>query len=605
METVGITVTDPEGGEGADPGPLTVLMADSSDRRHTYFLDPTGRPGEWRGRFTPMLVGRYTGTALLARGERKEIGLVPLIRVRRSSRRGFLRLSPTSPRVLQYGAGDPFFPVGLRLDPQSLHAGIDWAREFRTLRAHGVNYLEVPVEWPAGLSAAAQAESQETVDRLLLLAERSDRFGIQLRLDAPDDLSSPSVGDYEAQLQRWVRRWSHSPALAVWHVAGAGESFSPQERARMVRIVRSSDSYGHLVAVPGSDESARAGADLLITPLSLERPAPPRSILTLEEAQVSAAPLPGETSWQMLAAGGIGLPLRTYLPGSPGAPALLDRMAALARAARSIPYQLAPAPVPGAVAVDSPGGVYRYGRVWAGWVAPDPGQPLRLPGLPRGRYRVSLWDPARDTHLSDTLLWSEGGEARVELPSNLQSVFLQLAAIPGAAPRARTGVSGLAAPPRRTARPAPRTKRPPRRMTARERRIAAHKARVQAQYDRAQRDLRRRLAKRARFEAKSRRAAAAAPKKTPRQLRAEKRAAALAAKKAAKTRKTVKKPRPKRSAAAKPSPRQTRKAKAAAAAAAKKKAAAKKAAARKTAARKAAARKTKSKKPAPKSKRRR
>ena len=155
-ESVGITVTDPIGGLDAKPGPITVTMADSADRRQTLYLEPTGRPGEWAGRFTPMRTGRYTGTALLERGEERELGLVPLVRVRPSRHPGFLSLDRTQNRTLRFTGGRTLFPIGVRLDAADLRSGINWRTELARLGAAGVIFLGLPVVWPETQSPAAR-----------------------------------------------------------------------------------------------------------------------------------------------------------------------------------------------------------------------------------------------------------------------------------------------------------------------------------------------------------------------------------------------------------------------------------------------------------------
>src|SRR5687767_10494706 len=117
FESVGVTVRDPLGGLDVKPGPISLTVADGNDQRQELQLEPTGKPGEWSGRFTPLSSGRFTGTAVLDRGDEKEIGLLPLVRVSSSSRRGFIKLNPDSQRTLKYSDGSRLFPVGVRLLP--------------------------------------------------------------------------------------------------------------------------------------------------------------------------------------------------------------------------------------------------------------------------------------------------------------------------------------------------------------------------------------------------------------------------------------------------------------------------------------------------------
>ncbi|MGV3721471.1 MAG: hypothetical protein ACO1SX_11235, partial [Actinomycetota bacterium] len=302
-ESVGITVTDPRGGSEAKPGPLVVTMADGRDRRQTLYLTPAAKPGEWSGRFTPLSTGRFTGTAMLEREHSKDIGLVPLIRVRASAARGFVGKHPTSRRVLKYGNGGTLFPIPLRLHSADLNPSVDWRTEIARMRAHDVNFLEIPVPASEALSEAEQDTLYRTIDRLLLGAEATGRLRVMLRLEPPPDLGGDGSTSYREQLERWTRRWSYSPALAVWYVAGATGDVSAEERAAFVRAVKAADSYRHLVAVP-EDGEAGAGASLTVARQNWQQPSSRYALLEAEPQDTDPEPLPGEDTWQMLVVGG-------------------------------------------------------------------------------------------------------------------------------------------------------------------------------------------------------------------------------------------------------------------------------------------------------------
>lgn len=527
-ESVGITVTDPIGGLDAKPGPLTVTMADSSDRRQAIYLEPTGKAGEWAGRFTPVKTGRYTGTAILERGDEHEIGLVPLVRVRSSSRPGFLRLDPNSRRALKFSQGGAFFPVGVRVSAEDLRSP-DWKSHFDRLRRSGVNYFEVPVEWPDEAAPAEQAAGERAIDNLLLAAELAGRIGVQLRLQAPASLTEENAAEYESQLQRWTRRWAYSPALAVWNVAGVSDGMSEDLCARFVQAVRRADTYDHLIALPSASGRVRAGADLPVMPFQLQRAGSRFAMLEMPAGGPGAAPLPGESSWQLLAAGGIGLPLYPYEADAAENGAFLKRMSGLARAARSIPFHASAETPSGLVPIDTPASFGRYGKVLVGWIAPDTERSLRVPRLPRGRYRAQFWDPSTDAPVSQDVAWSDGRTLALALPESLQAVYFQLAPTTGA-PAAKPAASKPA--PKAIAARKPASRPKPVRTAARPKPVKKTAAQLRAE--------KRAAAKRAAAE----RAAAAkrkqAKRKTPAQLRAEKRAAArLAARKT--TKKTTKK----------------------------------------------------------------
>jgi hypothetical protein len=425
-QSVGITVKDPKGGVEIAPGPITVTMADSADQRQDILLDPTGRAGEWSGRFTPMRPGRYTGTVLLERGDEKEIGLVPLVRCVRSSSRGFVRLNPRSRRSLKYANGTTLFPIGVRLVSDDVRLGMDWKTLFRRLRANEVNFVEIPVAWPEELPESERQMVLRSVDAALVEAESTGRLAVQLKLLGPAMVSEAGLTTYEAQLQRCVRRWAYSPAVASFLLAGATDEVSPEARLKLVRAVRAVDPYRHLVSLPGAAGDRRSGGDILVLPWNWQRPVNRFALLEVPDKITGPAPLPGESSWQMLVLGGVGLPLWPYRHGSADGATVLERIRRLAKVAGTIPYQVDGTPISGVVPVDTPGSFCRYGKVLVGWTVPDVDRVLRITGLPRGRYRTRLFDPTTDAQSADVTVWSDGKSARVEVPPSMKAAFVQL-----------------------------------------------------------------------------------------------------------------------------------------------------------------------------------
>lgn len=454
-QSVGITVTDPRQGLDAKPGPIAVTMADGRDRRQTVYLHPTGRPGNWSGRYTPVSTGRFTGTAVLEREHDKDLGLVPLVRVQPSNARGFVRRHARSRRALQYSNGGTLFPIPVRIAAEDLLRISDWHAEVARLRAHDVNFVEVPVSWPETQSKEIQEQALGAVDQLLLEAERTGRLAVLLRLEAPQDVSGTGADAYREQLGRWTRRWAYSPALAAWYVTGANDTVDAETRASFVRAVRQVDSYNHLVAINAADGAVGVG-DLTVAPFEWQRPSNRYSLLEAQPAIDVAAPLPGEDTWQSLVIGGVGLPIQPYQPGTPEGEATLRRIAQLARAAGKVPYQTYATPVTGLVSADTPGSFYRYGKAVVGWVAPDGEHTFALPRLAAGRYQLSLWDPARDRFLDDSVLQFDGGQRRMKLPESLAAVYFMLRPAGRASAPSKPTRVAAAPKPAALARPAPR-----------------------------------------------------------------------------------------------------------------------------------------------------
>jgi len=438
-ESVGITVKDPRGGSEVKPGPLAVTMADGRDRRQTVYLSPTPRIGEWSGRFTPMSTGRFTGTAMLEREDSKDIGLVPLIRVRASAARGFVRKHPKSRRVLQYGDGGTLFPIPLRLHSEDLLSSTNWHAEIARMRANDVNFLEIPIPADEALYEPERDRLYQTVDRLLLEAEATGRMRVMLRLEPPADLSATLAAGYREQLERCARRWAYSPALAVWYVAGATSEMSSAERAGFVRAVKAADSYRHLVAVPDDGEPG-SGADFTVARHNWQQPHGRFVLLESEPQDADPEPLPGEDTWQSLVVGGIGLPIRLYRPGTTEGSDLLKRTRELAQAAGKVPFQAGATPVSGVLPADSPGVYGRFGPVLAGWAAVDADRTLPLPKLAKGHYELLLWDPLRDRYLDNAVLRFDSSRRQIRLPESLSAVYFLLrpAKAPAAPARKRS-----------------------------------------------------------------------------------------------------------------------------------------------------------------------
>jgi len=575
-EPVAVTASDPLGGIDAQPGPISLTMADAGDQRLTIFLEPTGRPGEWSGWFTPQRTGRFTGTAVLERkdGER-EIGLVPLLRVRPSRKPGFLRLHPSSRRVLKFTQGGTLFPIGVRVEADDLRPGTEWRVEFDRLRRAGVNYVELPVTTTADDTTSAPNARLQLLDSLVTAAEQAGLF-LQLRLQP----SADGAESADQQVERWVRRWAYSPAVAVWRLAPA----NAEDTERLIGVVRNADAYRHLIAASGS--TAPPGADLVVRPSNWQRPSNEFALFEATETSAGPAPLPGENSWQMLALGGVGLPLWPYQPGSAASAAQLQRIARLAEAARSIPYAARTLPLTGLAPVDTPASFCRYGPTVVGWLAAEQIGLLAVPGLARGRYRVHFWDPRSDARAGEQVVWSEGqSNTQIDPPEGLKSLFVQVEPTTGGRPPVKTAarphVAAPAAvkpikttpavrPPAKPSKPKPPAKvakkpvkkpvkKPEKKTPAqlraekkaakakavRETELARKKKAVAAREQKAKK---RAQTKESRKKPGKEAAGKKAPKKTAAQLRAEKKKAVQAkkaakAQNAAKAKKAAKKPR--------------------------------------------------------------
>ncbi|MEB2286978.1 MAG: DUF5060 domain-containing protein [Anaerolineae bacterium] len=271
-------------------------------------LEVTGE-GQWRVRFAPDQVGRWTYTieardsAGIRAIEQGTFDVVP------SDQPGFVGVGPTS-RYFAFDNGAPYFPIGQNLAWSWDEIGgiYAYARWLEALSDAGANYarvfVDVPwfigLDWPgpAGDYDAAQAAAWR-MDSLLRLAEER---GIYLQVvlvwhqaltnkvvppvSIPNDVPRPPMQaswvispfnaanggpltrpglfftDVEARaliqqrLRYAVARWGYSPRIFAWElvdvvdgVLGYSSSRAEPWLREMTQYLRDIDPYDHLVTV--------------------------------------------------------------------------------------------------------------------------------------------------------------------------------------------------------------------------------------------------------------------------------------------------------------------------------------------------------------------
>ncbi len=324
--SIRISVADPN--PDADPAaPLeaTLTMADPGDRRISARLYPVGGH-RWEGRFTPERTGNYTGTVVLARGEAREIGLVPLIRVHPSSSRGFVRRIAPRSRMFECDRGG-LFPMGVDIDRPLEFTG-DWREEFRWLRGRGANYVRMTLPWSEDPLATDPARLAQ-VDRWLQAAEETGLF-VQLCLDGPREWAGSRTRDigawlieYERLLRSAAARWSAFASLAAWEI-DLPVAAAPGEQRQCVAALRQADPHHHPVCTleptldRGRFRTARvAQVDFAVRECGVgDRPADTYESPVLWAARLNSmlAPTPQPPGLSGLFAVGIGIPLVPHAP---------------------------------------------------------------------------------------------------------------------------------------------------------------------------------------------------------------------------------------------------------------------------------------------------
>jgi hypothetical protein len=138
-------------------------------------------PSDWRVRFTPRQPGTYTAVVHVRDGGGETTSAPVTFAVTPSTRRGFLRVSPQDPRLLQYDNGDDFVPIaeGRQWAPQERRRALSYADAFASDAAHGVNLTRI---WDQNDSYNLSIEGADPV-----WAPSWSQFthGLGIDLDAP------------------------------------------------------------------------------------------------------------------------------------------------------------------------------------------------------------------------------------------------------------------------------------------------------------------------------------------------------------------------------------------------------------------------------------
>jgi hypothetical protein len=335
-QSVRVVVEDPTPAGSSSPTPagMTLTIADPRDRRLTVRLPRVGA-ARWEGRFIALATGRHTGTAVLQRGEDREIGLVPAVTVKPGRRRGFPRALAPGGRMFECQAGG-LFPMGTVIENAS-QSSVDWAVEFARLRRQGANYARMTVPWSAADALGTDGDEGEPtvlgamVDRWLSAAEREGLF-LQLRLAGPEP--SPAIAAAPEAYQRWLeaaaRRWGGCSSLAAWEVDGSATGDATGV-ATLVAALRNADPYRHLITVDAARPTVRVpGVDFVTCYRALSHPdAAAPAAIWLGGGGAGASDL-----WEGLTQAGLGLPLQPHVPGADPAQTLPGLPVAAGLAAR-------------------------------------------------------------------------------------------------------------------------------------------------------------------------------------------------------------------------------------------------------------------------------
>lgn len=310
---------DPPGSDSAlsMPGfyiqPYEQVCAENCAAEELVTLDQP----EWRVRFTPTIVGRWTYVVDVRDRDGVRTVRQGVFQVINSETPGFIRTSENS-RYFAFENGAPYFPIGQNLGWSWEESGGIFAFErwLDRLSAAGANYARVNVDvpWFIGLDWPGPAgnydSAQQAAWRLDTILTMAEARGIYLQLtliwhqafatynappvSLPDDtprpdtstdwrnspynlanggpLDRPSAVFHDAtarallrqRLRYIVARWGYSPHIFAWEIVDSIDGilgYTPV-RARpwledMVSFVRQTDPYDHLITAGSYDPAAK------------------------------------------------------------------------------------------------------------------------------------------------------------------------------------------------------------------------------------------------------------------------------------------------------------------------------------------------------------
>lgn len=179
---------------------VPAFFAQDYERRRVDGRDwcyPTGAPG-WKVRFAPLQPGEFTAVAEVrdANGTRRSAAVHFTARAPR--RPGFLRVSRSDPRWLEFSDGTPFFAIGQNLAfiGSQQYFTLSRAEEaFARLAEHGANYLRVWTccgDWALAIEAPKSAWARSWEGRAPVVSMPGEAPRRCVRLTNPVTAVRPS-----------------------------------------------------------------------------------------------------------------------------------------------------------------------------------------------------------------------------------------------------------------------------------------------------------------------------------------------------------------------------------------------------------------------------
>ena len=259
------------------------------------FTSPSGKParvdgfyyggGEWRVRFVPRELGRWTYAAVHGSGT-QQMKKQGSFQCKGVHGRGFLRISPRNPYRLEYEDGTPFYPIGVQTGGYTT-VGFDgpwagqhwemvpvaqWCRAFEGAAnlarwqmrpggrpGHGLALIagysrldRYDTDAAAEMDGLFRLERQHGFAHILtpfedmsLWGDRLSAFGAARDLEQYKSLQAKNLPLQEKYLRYLVARFACY--VDIWELFNE-DSYAPNDYlAHLAKVVRDADPYDHII----------------------------------------------------------------------------------------------------------------------------------------------------------------------------------------------------------------------------------------------------------------------------------------------------------------------------------------------------------------------
>ena len=271
-------------------------------------LIQNGNP-EWRIRFTPTETGDHSFVLVLTDKDGHSQTVPRSLTVKSSNRRGFIRISPSDSRYMEFDNGDFYFPMGQNVGWASGKGTYEFDVWMDRMAAAGENWIRIwcthfgkgqSLEWSqnywSGWYHGLGRYSQEGAWKWDYLISKAEALGLHVQMvtehhgqfskttdsnwnDCPYNVANGGFlksGDeffsnprakalYRQKMRYTVARWGYSPAILAWELFNEVmwtdnyESNYPvvaQWHGEMAEYIHAIDPWKHIVTTSARDSDS-------------------------------------------------------------------------------------------------------------------------------------------------------------------------------------------------------------------------------------------------------------------------------------------------------------------------------------------------------------